>query len=76
MAHIHIETHPIGHVLHIEGSQVDVTTLLALAILGSERLKNVILDALDAQDYLMEQGVKALPVEGQMISIDDNKTVN
>lgn len=76
MAKIHLETNEIGHVIEYEGSQADCTTLLAMAILGSERLHNLILDALDAQAYLKEKGIKSLPVEGKMLNIDDPKTVN
>jgi hypothetical protein len=75
MAHVHIETHPIGHMIHIEGTQEEVTTLLALAFLGNEPLKNAVLDALDAQDFLRERGVKTEPA-GPMINIDNANTVN
>jgi len=76
MPHIIIQTHPVGHVIDIQGTQEEVTTLLALAILGSERLKSVILDALDAQAYLIERGCKALPVEGKMVDIDNADIIN
>ena len=76
MAKIHIETHEVGHILEIQGSQEDVTMLLAMAILGSERLNNVILDAIDGQEYLKKHGLKALPVQGVMMDIDADKTTN
>ncbi|MBL7779952.1 MAG: hypothetical protein JNM22_01960 [Saprospiraceae bacterium] len=76
MAKLHIETNEIGHHVEYDGSQQDVTMMLAMAILGSERLHNLILDALEAQPYLKEKGFKSTPVECGLINIDNEKTIN